>query len=142
MSYCGFYDSSLQWPLENARSCLIMQPVGLHVHMCSLMLTVLPGKRLANPSFHLLSILMESFLCFICPGACVWEGSKQRSCNLGSFHSLNSCLNGIFTAWPWVVNIFFFYCETVSYLTCRVPVSKTALRVSRAALCVWETVCS
>lgn len=62
----GFYDSSLQWLLENARTCLIMQPVGLHIDMFWLMLTMLPGKRLSNPSFHLLSILMGSLFCFVC----------------------------------------------------------------------------
>lgn len=47
----GFYDSSLHWPLENARTCLITQLIGLHADMFWLVLTVLPGKRLANPAF-------------------------------------------------------------------------------------------
>lgn len=72
----GFYNSSLHRWLENTRPHLIMQPVGLHVDMFWLMLTMLPGKRLANPSFHLLSILMGAFLRFICRGVCVWEGNK------------------------------------------------------------------
>ena len=49
--YDGFYNSSLHQRLENARTCLIMQPVGLHVDMSWLMLTMLPSKRLANLSY-------------------------------------------------------------------------------------------